>query len=90
MGQRTIFNIKTIREKNFDTIDLGAYYNALFGRPESKFTAMFYGPSGCGKSVQALKLADHYASTIGKALYNSHEERVNQTIKDRIINYDII
>lgn len=86
---REIFNIKTIKEKRFDTIDLGDHYNRLFGQPESKFTAMMYGPSGCGKSVLALQFADYYAQNIGKTLYNSHEERVNQTIKDRINNYNI-
>lgn len=86
---RQIFNIKTIKAKRFDTLDLGSFYNSLFGEPESKFTIMFYGAPGCGKSVTALQLADYIADNIGKVLYNSHEERINQTIRDRIINYSI-
>jgi len=89
MAARTIFNVKTIREKRFDTIHLDNYYRNLFGDPESKFTAMCYGPSGSGKSVFTLRFANYYADLIGKALYNSHEERVNQTIQERIVKFNI-
>lgn len=89
MAARNIFNVRSIQERKFDTINLGENYTALFGKPESKFTAMFYGASGSGKSVAALQLADYYATHIGKALYNSHEERVNQTIQERIAKFNI-
>jgi hypothetical protein len=88
MGARTIFNIKAVREKNFDTLKLEKYF-PVFGNPESKFTAMLYGPSGSGKSVYALQLADYYAAHVGKVLYNSHEERINQTIQERILKFNI-
>lgn len=89
MAAREIFNIKSIKAKKFDTIDMGVKYTTVFGKPESKFTAMCYGPSGSGKSVYALGMAQCMAENFGKVLYNSHEEKVNQTIKDRIINFDI-
>lgn len=85
---RDIFNIKTIREKKYDTLDLGEY-NELLGRCESRFIAMLYGHSGSGKSVFALRLADYCAKHVGKTLYNSHEEKVNQTIQDRINEWNI-
>jgi hypothetical protein len=89
MAARLIFNVKTIREKRFDTIHLDNTYGKLMGDPESKFIAMFYGPSGSGKSVFTLKFANIYANTVGKVLYNSHEEKVNQTIQERIIKFNI-
>lgn len=85
---RDIFNVKTIRDKKYDTLDLGNY-NELFGRCESRFITMLYGHSGSGKSVFALRLADYMAKYVGKTLYNSHEEKINQTIQDRINEWDI-
>lgn len=85
---RDIYNVKTIREKKYDTLDLGGY-NKLFGQCESRFVATLYGHSGSGKSVFALRLADYMAKNIGKTLYNSHEEKINQTIRDRINEWDI-
>jgi archaellum biogenesis ATPase FlaH len=89
MAAREIFNVRTIRERKYHTLSLGDSYNNLFGEPEAKFTAMCYGPSGSGKSVFTLQLANYIAANIGKVLYNSHEERVNQTIQQRIREYEI-
>ena len=83
-----IFNVKSVRERNYDTLDLGERFNELLGRPEAKFTAMLYGGSGCGKSVFALQLADYFAKHYGKVLYNSHEE-INQTLSNRIQSFNI-
>lgn len=89
MAAREIFNVRIIRERKYNTLNLGEYYTGLFGNPEAKFTAMCYGPSGSGKSVFTLQLANYMAANIGKVLYNSHEERVNQTIQQRIHEYGI-
>lgn len=88
MGARDIFNVKTIQEKKYDTLELGEY-DKLFGCCESRFTAMLYGHSGSGKSVFALELADYLAKNVGKTLYNSHEEKVNQTLQSRINDWNI-
>lgn len=85
---RDIYNIKTIREKKYDTLNLGEY-NKLFGLCESRFVVTLYGHSGSGKSVFALRFADFMAKNIGKTLYNSHEEKINQTIRDRINEWNI-
>jgi predicted ATP-dependent serine protease len=86
---REIFNIKSIREKKFHRLELIPEYAELMGIPERKFTGIFYGESGSGKSVKALQFADYFAKNFGKVLYNSHEEKVNQTIQDRIFNFNI-
>ncbi len=88
MAARNIYNIKSIQERNYKILDLGKY-SPLMGRPENRFTAMMYGESGSGKSVFTLQFADYYSHYYGKVLYNSHEEGVNQTIKDRITDFDI-
>jgi hypothetical protein len=85
---RDIYNVKTIQDKRYDTLDLGEY-NGLFGRCESRFVVTLYGHSGSGKSVFALRLADYFAKNIGKTLYNSHEEKINQTLRDRINEWNI-
>lgn len=89
MAKREIFSIKTIKEKQFHTLELESQYSSLMGNPEKKFTGMLYGASGSGKSVYALQFANYFANNFGKVLYNSHEEKVNQTIQDRINNFDI-
>jgi predicted ATP-dependent serine protease len=84
-----ILNVATIKQRKYDTLDMGEYYNKLLGEIESSCRIFIYGSSGSGKSVFSLKLADHFARHHGKCLYNSHEEGMKQTIRDRIINYDI-
>ena len=89
MAKQQIFSIQALQNKKFKTLELNEEYKLLFGNPERKFTGIFYGESGSGKSVQMLKFADYFAKNFGKTLYNSHEEGVNQTIQDRINNFDI-
>ena len=86
---REIFNIKTIREKKFHRLELISEYAELMGIPEKKFIGIFYGESGSGKSVYVLRFANYFAKNFGKVLYNSHEEKVNQTIQDRIFNFNV-
>ena len=85
---REIINVKQLLGRRYDLLDLGDY-NKLFGQLESKFTMMLYGPSGAGKSVFALQLANYLAGQCGKVLYNSHEERDNQTIQQRCLEWKI-
>jgi predicted ATP-dependent serine protease len=89
MAKRVIFNIKTIKEKKFHKLELSPEYADLMGIPERRFTSIFYGESGSGKSVLALQYANYFAKNFGKVLYNSHEETINQTIQDRINNFNI-
>lgn len=78
-----------MKEKKFHTLDFDEFYAKLMGKPERKFTMMCYGESGSGKSVFLVKFANYFAKQFGKSLYNSHEEGANQTIQNRINNYDI-
>ena len=82
-----ILSIKTIKKKQYETIDLGEY-NTLLGVMQSRFIMMCYGPSGSGKSVFVLKLAESL-SAHGKVLYNSHEEKDNKTLQDRVNEFNI-
>lgn len=85
---REIINIKQLLARRYDLMDLGEF-SLLFGKVESRLTMMLYGPSGSGKSVFALRLADYLAKNHGKVLYNSHEERDNQTIQERCIQWNV-
>jgi archaellum biogenesis ATPase FlaH len=87
-GKCKIISIKTLKNKQYETINLGDEYNALFGTLQSRFVMMCYGPSGSGKSVFALRLAARLAKE-GKVLYNSHEEKDNKTLQDRTIEFEI-
>ena len=89
MAKREIFSIKSIKEKKYQRIDISSEYASLMGYPEKKFTGLAYGESGSGKSVYVLQFANYFATHFGKVLYNSHEERVSQTIQDRVNNFDI-
>jgi RecA/RadA recombinase len=82
-----IISIKALRNKQYETINLGGEYNALFGVLQSRFVMMCYGPTGSGKSVFALRLAARLAKE-GKVLYNSHEEKDNKTLQDRTIEFE--
>jgi len=86
-GKSKIISVKTLREKTYETLDLGVY-NELLGQLQSKFIMMCYGPSGSGKSVFALEFAESL-SNLGKTLYNSHEEADNKTLQDRVFEFDI-
>jgi len=78
-----------MKDKKFHTLEFDEFYAKLMGKPERKFTMMCYGESGSGKSVFLVKFANYFAKQFGKSLYNSHEEGANQTIQNRINNYDI-
>lgn len=88
MSKREIYNIKSIKNKKYNVLDLGDY-NEWFGDVEGRFNGMFYGESGSGKSVAALQFSQFYANNVGKVLYNSHEEGVRKTIQDRVIDFEI-
>ncbi len=89
MAKKQIYSIKALKEKKFHTLALNPFYTKLMGSPERKFIAICYGESGSGKSVFLLQFADYFANNFGKVLYNSHEEGANQTIQDRINNFNI-
>jgi len=81
-------SIGQLKAKKYETVDLGERYNTLFGIMQTKFVMMVYGRSGCGKSVLVLQLCEEL-SKHGKVLYNSHEERDNKTLQDRVNDFEI-
>jgi len=81
-------SIGQLKAKKYETIDLGERFRPLFGLLQTKFVIMFYGESGSGKSVLTLELCEELAGH-GKTLYNSHEERDNKTLQDRVNNFKI-
>lgn len=85
-----IVNIKTLKEKSYDELDLGEYYNNLFGMVESKTMFFFYGTSGSGKSVFTMKFANLLCEQVKlKGLYCSHEEALKKSMRDRANNFKI-
>jgi len=84
-----IINIKTLKGKRYDEIDMGDYYNSLLGVMEAKTSIFIYGTSGSGKSVFIITLADFFANKFGKVLYCSYEEATKKSIRDRSNNFKI-
>lgn len=89
MAKKIIFSIDALKKKKYQSLELDPCYTELMGTPERVVTILMYGESGSGKSVYALKFAEYFANTFGKSFYNSHEEGANQTIQDRINNFNI-
>ena len=84
-----IISIQTLKQKRYDELDMGDYYNTLLGAIEAKTKIFVYGTSGSGKSVFVIRLADYFANNFGKVLYCSHEEALKKTMRDRANNFDI-
>ncbi len=89
MSKAQIINLKTLQAKKYDEIDLGEYYNRLFGQIESRTSIFVYGTSGSGKSVFTLLFAAEYGQKIGKSLYCSHEEALKKSLRDRTLNFNV-
>ena len=85
-----IVNLDTLKAKKYDELDLGEYYNTLFGTVEAKTLFFFYGTSGSGKSVFTIRLANHICDHLKlKGLYCSHEEALKKSMRDRANNFRI-
>ncbi len=85
-----IINIKTLKAKKYDELDLGEHYNNLFGQVESKTMFFFYGTSGSGKSVFTMRFANFLCDQLRlKGLYCSHEEALKKSMRDRANNFKI-
>ncbi len=85
-----IINIKTLKQKKYDILDVGEYYKNLFGEIESRTSFFFYGTSGSGKSVFTIQFANFFCDKFrAKGLYCSHEEAFKKTFQDRTNNFSI-
>ena len=95
LGKR-VFNVRSILEKKFHTIfdteKAKAHpdtemWRQILGDLEGRCKIMVYGRSGSGKSVFVLQLIQYLTEVFGKGIYNSWEEKVNKTLKNRIVNF---
>jgi predicted ATP-dependent serine protease len=87
---RETYSIKALTERNYDVLRLNDKWAALMGEITPKCLIMAYGNSGSGKSTTALELAVHIAELQnGKVLYDSHEEGINKTVRDRCIKHGV-
>lgn len=85
-----IININTLKNKKYDELDMGSYYNDMLGMIESKTLIFCYGTSGSGKSVWVMQLANFFTSNFkAKGLYCSHEEAFKKSMRDRSNNFNI-
>lgn len=85
-----IINLKTLKDKKYDEIDMGEHYNQLFGQIESRTSFFMYGTSGSGKSVFVMQLANFFCKKFkAKGLYVSHEEALKKSMQDRTKNFKI-
>ena len=83
-----IINLETLKNKKYDELDLGEYYETLFGKVEGKTSFFFYGTSGSGKSVFTMGFSDYICDTLKvKGLYCSHEEALKKSMRDRANNF---
>lgn len=82
-----IVNFKKLSKKKFTGVKLNNYYGEMFGEIEGKTRFFIYGPPGHGKSVFELKLLGHLTEVFGKGLLDSHEERLNKSLKKRAENF---
>lgn len=78
-----IMNIHTLAQRTFHTLAFEGSWKELMGEPERNFTTIIYGGSTSSKSTFALQFADMLALKYGKVFYNSHEEGLNATLRDR-------
>lgn len=88
MSNYRYLSIKQLKGKTYETIDLGERFRPLFGLIQTKFVIMNYGNPGSGKSVFTLELCEAL-SAHGRVLYNSHEEKDNKTLQDRVKEFNI-
>lgn len=80
-----VMGIKAIKDRKYHSLRaLDQKWIDMFGNLERNFKMTIVGPSTSGKSSLALQFADQLAKRIGKVLYNSWEEGLNQTIQSRI------
>ena len=87
MKQR-VMSLKSLKEKEFKTLPFEGYWKDAIGCPENNFKALFWGAQKSGKSTLCLRLCDYLAG-FGKVAYNSWEEGISQTFRDRVISNNV-
>jgi len=83
-AKETIISLDELIETNFQVLEFSDEYADLIGRPEANFKMLIWGLAGNGKSTWALKFANYLATNHGKVLYNSSEEGISQSLKNKV------
>lgn len=69
MQKRQSFSLKTLKNKNFQTIHLSPIWLQTIGEVERNFKMIIYGASGSGKTTFAMRLCAELAQP--RNLFNS-------------------
>jgi hypothetical protein len=75
--------------RNFNELPFSDEWLELIGTPEVRGTWIIWGSSTNGKTRFALQLAK-YLSNFGKVVYNSLEEGASKSMKDAIIDINML
>lgn len=61
-----IISAKTLKEKQFQSLDFQGFWLDLIGKPERNFKLLCFGVQKSGKSTLMLRFADYLAGDFGK------------------------
>jgi hypothetical protein len=79
-------SLRELQKKQFKTLDFIGEWKKLIGTPEQKFAMMIWGQPGNGKSTFAVNFSEYLANNFGYVLYNSAEEGVSLSLKEKLKN----
>lgn len=85
---RRAYSPKEIIGKTYKTLPWDGRWKDAFGLPEENSTWFISGPSASGKSSFAMQLAAELTN-YGMVLYLSYEEGLNQSFRDRLVQFEI-
>lgn len=68
----------------FDKLDFSGKWKEFIGNPSKGFTTMVFGKPKFGKSTLCIDFAGYLARNHGKVLYIAREERIGDTIKEKL------
>lgn len=68
----------------FDKLDFEGKWRAFIGNPSKGFSTMVFGKPKFGKSTLCIDFAGYLARNHGNVLYIAREERVGDTIKEKL------
>jgi hypothetical protein len=73
----------------FDKLDFTGKWRDFIGNPSKGFTTMVFGKPKFGKSTLCIDFAGYLARNHGKVLYIAREERIGDTIKEKLQDTDV-
>lgn len=76
-----------LRDMKFKALTFSDKWSKLMGNPENNFYMTIYGQAGHGKSHFTIEFSEYLAKNFGKVLFNSSEEGISLSLKNKIINF---